>query len=222
LNIYVSFNEGDDWQPIQLNLPHVSIRDMAIHDNDLVVATHGRGFWVLDDITPLRQLTAEVVRSDAFLFSPEVAFNLPQPTENGTPQPRDEPLAENQPYGAIIDYYLGRQINSPVTLEILSPAGEMIRRFSSDDKVTPVNPDTLDIPAFWIKPAPVLPRSAGMHRWVWDLRPTPPPQNGGSSGGGFRRGPSSVLPGTYTVKLTVDGQSFERQLVVKMDPRVKP
>src|SRR5262249_3244158 len=133
LGVFVSFSDGDDWQPLQLNLPHVSMRDLAVHDNDLVVATHGRGFWVLDDITPLRQITDEVVRSNTFLFYPEVAYNLPQPTENGTPQPRDEPLAENQPYGAIIDYYLGREAGGPVTLEILSPAGEVIRRFSSDD-----------------------------------------------------------------------------------------
>ena len=220
LSVYVSFNDGDDWQPIQLNLPHVSMRDLAVHDNDLVVATHGRGFWVLDDITPLRQITDEVIKAAAYLFDPAYAYNLPQPTENGTPQPRDEPLAENQPYGAIIDYYIGARAAGPVSLEILSPAGELIRRFSSDDRPTPVNPDTLDIPAFWIKTPPVLSTAPGMHRWVWDLRPTPTQQN--SSGGGSRRGVSSVLPGTYRVRLTVDGKSYERSLVVKMDPRVKP
>src|SRR5258708_9847696 len=145
------------------------MRDMAIHDNDLVVATYGRGFWVLDDITPLRQISAAVLNSTAFLFDPEVAFNLPQPTENGTPQPRDEPLAENQPYGAIIDYYLGPRVGGPVALEILNPAGESIRRFSSDNKPTPVDPDTLDIPAFWVKSPPVLSIAPGLHRWVWDL-----------------------------------------------------
>jgi len=196
------------------------MRDLAVHDNDLVVATHGRGFWVLDDITPLRQITDEVIKAAAYLFDPAYAYNLPQPTENGTPQPRDEPLAENQPYGAIIDYYVGARPAGPVSLEILSPAGELIRRFSSDDRPTPVNPDTLDIPAFWIKTPPVLSTAPGMHRWVWDLRPTPTQQNG--SGGGSRRGASSVLPGTYRVRLTVDGKSYERSLVVKMDPRVKP
>ena len=146
--------------------------------------------------------------------------NWPQPTENGTPQPRDEPLAENQPYGAILDYYLGAKARGPVTLEILNPAGETIKKFSSEDKVTPINPDTLDIPAFWVKTPPVLSAAPGMHRWVWDLRPTPPPAPAGAPGGGGRRGASSVLPGVYTIKLTVGGKSYTRPLVVKMDPRV--
>lgn len=222
LSVYVSFDDGDHWQPLQLNLPHVSNRDLAVHGSDLIVATHGRGFWVLDDITPLRQVTNAVVGSDAFLFEPETAYNLPQPSENGTPQPRDEPLAENQPYGAIIDYYLGGNVNGPVTLEILSPAGEVLRKFSSEDKSTPVDPDKLNIPAFWIKSPPILSTAKGMHRWVWDLRPTPQAPSGGPGGGGFRRGASTVLPGNYTVKLTAGGKSYTQQLVIKMDPRVSP
>jgi photosystem II stability/assembly factor-like uncharacterized protein len=221
LGVFVSFDDGDHWQSLQLNLPHVSVRDLAVHDNDLIAATHGRGFWVLDDITPLRQVTDDIIRSNAHLFEPEAAFNLPQPSENGTPQPRDEPLAENQPYGAIIDYYLGGQATGPVTLEILSPAGDVFRRFSSEDKPAVVDPDTLDIPAFWIKTPPILSAAPGMHRWVWDLRPTPPaPAAGGQ--GGFRRAMSSALPGTYTVRLSAGGQSYTRPLVVKMDPRVNP
>src|SRR5258708_9337023 len=149
------------------------MRDLQVKDNDLVVATHGGGFWVPEDIPPSRQITSEVVSSDAFLFAPEDAYNLPQPTENGTPQPRDEPLAENQPYGAIINYYLGKA-GGPVTLEILNAAGDVLKKFSSDDKSTPVNPDTLDIPVFWLKTPPVLSTAQGMHRCVWDLRPTPP------------------------------------------------
>lgn len=219
LSVFVSFNDGDQWQPLQLNLPHVSMRDLAIHDNDLVVATHGRGFWVLDDITPLRQITDEVVRSSAFLFAPEDAYNLPQPTENGTPQPRDEPLAENQPYGAVIDYYLGSKAGI-VTLEILNPARESIKKFSSEDKSPPIDPDKLDIPVYWVKAPPILSTAPGMHRWVWDLRPAPPPAAPGGGGGG-RRGVSSVLPGTYTIKLTVGDKSYTRSLVIKMDPRVK-
>ncbi len=222
LSVYVSFNDGDDWQPLQLNLPHVSNRDLAIHDNDLIVATHGRGFWVLDNITPLRQITDEVTKSDAYLFNPEDAYNLPQPSENGTPQPKDEPLAENQPYGAVLDYYLGAKANGPVTLEIMSPAGEVLKRFSSEDKPTPVDPEKLDIPMYWIKTPPTLSTAAGMHRWVWDLRPAPPTSpTGGPGGGGFRHGASTVLPGTYTVRLTVGGKSYTRQLVIRMDPRVK-
>ncbi|MEP6944431.1 MAG: hypothetical protein ABJA02_00830 [Acidobacteriota bacterium] len=215
LSVYVSFNDGDDWQPLQLNLPHVSNRDLAIHDSDLIVATHGRGFWVLDDITPLRQITESIVRSEAYLFEPATAYNLPQPSENGTPQPRDEPLAENQPYGSIIDYYLGKS-SETVTIEILDPAGEAIRRFSSEDKPTVVDPLTLDIPAFWIKTPPKLSTAKGMHRWVWDLRPTPQ----APTRGGGRRGSSTVLPGVYTVKLTVGGKTYSQPLKIEMDPRV--
>lgn len=217
LGVFVSFNDGDNWQPLQLNLPHTSMRDLAVHGDDLIVATHGRGFWVLDNITPLRQITDEIIKSKAFLFRPAAAFVIPQPSENGTPQPRDEPLAENQPYGAIIDYYLKSNSKEPVILEILNPAGESIRRYSSDDKQTPVNPDTLDIPAFWVKTPPQLSTEAGMHRWVWDLRPTPL----ANTGGGFRRGAPVVLPGIYTVKLSVGDKSYTQSLTVKIDPRVK-
>ncbi len=217
LGVFVSFNDGDDWQPLQLNLPPVSMRDLAIHDDDLIVATHGRGFWVLDDITPLRQITDEVVKSKAFLFRPADAFVIPQPSENGTPQPRDEPLAENQPYGAILDYYLKSNSKEPVVLEILNPAGESIRRYASDDKVNPVNPDTLEFPAFWVKTPPTISTAAGMHRWVWDLRPTPPTA---ASPGGFRRGAPIVLPGIYTIKLTVGDKNYTQTLNVKSDPRV--
>ncbi|MGI8469570.1 MAG: WD40/YVTN/BNR-like repeat-containing protein, partial [Pyrinomonadaceae bacterium] len=221
LSVFVSFDDGDRWQSLQQNLPLVSMRDLAVHNDDLIVATHGRGFWVLDDITPLRQLTDEVVKSRAFLFRPADAYVIPPPSENGTPQPRDEPLAENQPYGAIIDYYLKSPSKETVTLEILNPAGETIRRYSSDDKPVTVNPDTLDIPAFWIKTPPILSDKAGMHRWVWDLRPTPPPANTGGAGGGFRRGAPLVLPGIYTIKLTVGDKIYTQPLAVKADPRIK-
>lgn len=220
LSVFVSFDDGDRWQPLQMNLPHVSMRDLQVRDNDLVVATHGRGFWVLDDITPLRQITQEMARSDAFLFEPGAAYNLTAATENGTPQPRDEPLSENQPSGAILNYYLGKS-SGLVTLEIISPAGDLVRKYSSEDKVTPVNPDTLDIPAFWVKAPKVLSNAAGMHRWIWDLRPNPQAPAGGGVGGG-RRGGSSALPGIYTVKLTADGKTYERQLTVKPDPRTQP
>ena len=223
LSVFVSFNDGDDWQPLQLNLPHTSMRDLAVKDNDLVVATHGRGFWVLDDITPLRQVTGDVVRSDAFLFDPEGAYILPPPSENGTPQPRDEPLTENQPYGAIIDYYLGTKFSGPTKLEILNAAGDILKTFSSDDKPKAVDPDTLDIPAFWVKAPPVLPNTPGMHRWLWDLRPAPPPPPPGTPAGeGGRRAVSPVLPGNYTIRFTAGERTYTRVLVVKMDPRVQP
>jgi hypothetical protein len=221
LAVYVSWDDGDHWQPLQLNLPHTSMRDLEVKDNDLVVATHGRGFWVLDDITPLRQLTRDVFRDAAYLFDPQPAYVLAPASENGTPQPRDEPVIENAPYGAILDYYIDRA-GGPVTLEILNPARDVIRKYTSDDKPNVVDPNTLDIPASWVKTPPVLSAAKGMHRWLWDLRPTPPaPSNGGGGGGGFRRGAGVVLPGTYTVRLTQGGKTYARQLVVKPDPRTQ-
>jgi photosystem II stability/assembly factor-like uncharacterized protein len=228
LGVYVSFDDGDHWQSLQLNLPPVSMRDLAIHEDDLIVATHGRGFWVLDNITPLRQISDDIAKADAYLFRPAAAINMTPGSENGTPLPRDEALAENPPNGAIIDYYLKSAASGPVTLEILDPSGETVRRYSSDDKTTPVNPDTLNIPAFWVPAPKSLPSVAGMHRWVWDLRPTPPPPRagggagGGGGGGGFGgRGGSLALPGMYTVKLTIAGKSYTQPLRVRMDPRVK-
>lgn len=224
LGVYVSFNDGDRWQPLQLNLPPVSVRDIVIHDDDLIAATHGRSFWVLDDITALRQINDDVAKSKACLFRPADAIDMPQPGENGTPQPRDEPFAENPPYGAIINYYLKSAASVPVTLEILDPAGEVIRRYSSADQAPPVNPDTLDIPAFWIPKAIHLSAAAGMHRWVWDLRPTPPVNrgsSGGGSGGARKSEAAAVLPGTYSVRLTVDGKSYTQLLKLKINPLMK-
>jgi photosystem II stability/assembly factor-like uncharacterized protein len=223
LGAFVSFDDGDHWQSLQLNLPPASVRDLAIHGDDLVVATHGRGFWVLDDITPLRQ-AEEVTKASAFLFRPADAIILPPYSENGTPQPRDEPLAENAPYGAIIDYYLKSDASGPVVLEVVGPAGDVVRRFSSEDKLTTVDPNTLDIPASWVAAPTRLPASAGMHRWTWNLRPPPPSDTGrgvvaAAVFGG--RGVPPVLPGTYTVRLTVGGKSYTQPLRVKADPRAK-
>ena len=223
-SVFVSFDDGDHWQSLQLNLPAASMRDLAVHEDDLIVATHGRGFWVLDDITALRQIDDDVAKADAYLFQPAVAINMPPGSDNGTPMPRDEPLAENPPNGAMIDYYLKSNVPGLVTLEILDPAGEVIRRYASDDKYPVVNPDTLSIPAFWVRTQEPLSAAAGMHRWIWDLRPTPPQRpagGGGGGGGGFGRGVAAALPGTYTVKLTVGGKSYTQPLLVKMDPRAK-
>jgi photosystem II stability/assembly factor-like uncharacterized protein len=228
LGAYVSFDDGDHWQSLQLNLPHVSVRDLVIHRDDLIVATHGRGFWVLDNITALRQIDAEMSKSNAFLFKPAIAINVVPGSDNGTPQPRDEALAENPPFGAVIDYYLKSAANGSVTLEIMDPAGEVIRRYSSDERPTPVDPNTLNIPAFWRPTPEPLSAASGMHRWVWDLQPTPPPATqrrqgggGGGGGGGFGFNRATVLPGRYTVRLTVDGQSLTQPLIVEPDPRSK-
>ena len=138
--------------------------------------------------------------------------------------PRDEPLAENPPYGAIIDYYLKSYTAGPLVLEILDPSGEVVRRYSSEDSTPAVNPDMLNIPAFWVRTPKPLSAAAGMHRWVWDLRPTPMQRSVGGmggGGGGFGFRVSTVLPGNYTVRLTVGGKVYSQPLVVKMDPRAK-
>jgi photosystem II stability/assembly factor-like uncharacterized protein len=228
LGAYVSFDDGDHWQSLQLNLPHVSVRDLVIHRDDLIVATHGRGFWVLDNVTALRQIDNDMAKSNAFLFKPAVAINVVPGSDNGTPQPRDEALAENPPFGAVIDYYLKSAANGPVTLEIMDPAGDVIRRYSSDERPTPVDPNTLNIPAFWRPTPEPLSAASGMHRWVWDLRPTPPAATtqrgaggGGGGGGGFGFNRPTVLPGRYSVRLTVGGQSLTQPLIVEPDPRLR-
>ena len=223
--VFVSFDDGDHWQSLQLNLPPASMRDLAIHEDDLIVATHGRGFWVLDDITTLRQISDEVANFRSFIFRPADAISMPPGTDNGTPQPRDESLAENPPYGAMIDYYLKSRESGPVILEILDPSGEMIRRYSSEDKPPPIDPDKLNIPTFWVRTPESLSAAAGMHRWIWDLRPTPAAGSGGAAANAaanfFGGREPTVLPGTYTVKLTVGGRSYTQPLLVKMDPRAR-
>jgi len=222
--VFVSFDDGDHWQSLQQNLPAASMRDLAVHGDDLIVATHGRGFWIIDDIAVLRQISADVTKGNAYLFRPTNAVLVTPGSDEGTPMPLDEPLTENAPNGAIIDYYLSAKASGPVTLEILDPAGEVIRKFSSEDKGPPVNLETLNIPAYWIRPFEPLSITAGMHRWIWDLRPTPPPRpagGGGGGGGGFGRGAANVLPGTYTVRLSVGGKSYTQPLTVKPDPRTK-
>ncbi|HKN82667.1 MAG TPA: hypothetical protein VJW17_04495 [Pyrinomonadaceae bacterium] len=223
--VFVSFDDGDHWQSLQLNLPPASMRDVAIYHDDLIVATHGRGFWIIDDITVLRQINDDVTRANAHLFQPADAILMTPGNDNGTPMPRDEPLTDNPANGAMIDYYLKTNASGPVTLEILDPAGDVIRRYSSEDKPPVLNPETLNIPAYWVRPPETLSTTAGMHRWIWDLRPTPPPRpsGGGGGGGGLggRGGASVVLPGVYTVRLTVGGKSYTQPLPVKMDPRIE-
>jgi photosystem II stability/assembly factor-like uncharacterized protein len=221
--VYVSFDDGDNWQSLQLNLPPASMRDLVVHGDDLLLATHGRGFWVLDNITPLRQLLSEVANSTAFLFSPTDVFSIVPGSDYGTPQPRDEALAENPPFGAMIDYYLKSNAAGAVTLEILDPAGDIIRRYSSDDKPAPIDPDKLNIPTYWIRNREALSGAAGMHRWVWDLHPASPASARAGALESFffgGRGPA-VLPGTYTVRLTVEGKTYTRPLAVRPDPRAK-
>jgi photosystem II stability/assembly factor-like uncharacterized protein len=225
--VYVSFNDGDEWQPLRLNMPATSIRDLVIHNDDIVVGTHGRSFWILDDITPLRQITEEVAAAQAFLFKPQVAMRVHWNNNTDTPLPPEEPAGENPPDGALIDYFLKTDA-AEVKLEILDRAGKLIRQFSSSDKPEVLNENELPYPTYWFRPPRVLSAEAGMQRFVWDLHYSPPE--------GVRRSypmtaiyhntPTSppgpwVQPGEYTVRLTVDGKSFTQPMTVKLDPRVK-
>jgi len=220
--VFVSFDDGESWQSLQLNLPAVSMRDLQVKGDDLIVATHGRGFWVLDDLTVLRQIDAKILASNAHLFAPAEAVMTPVPSEQGTPLPKDEPFAENPAYGAPIDYYINAQAGGPVTIEIVGADGNVVRRISSDDAPVTPDPNALQIQTVWAPPTMPISAERGMHRWVWDFRPTPTAggRGGGVGGGGGGRGRSVALPsGNYTVRLTVNGQTYTQPLIVKADPR---
>jgi photosystem II stability/assembly factor-like uncharacterized protein len=226
--VWVSFDDGDHWQSLQLNLPHTSMRDLWIHENDLIVATHGRGFWILDDIAPLREVAA-LANSQTHLFTPALAYRVQRDTNTDTPLPPDEPMAENPPDGAIIDYYLPSAASAPVSLEILDAQGKLVRKYSSDDKpeVTEAELKKQLIPLYWIKPFRALSADPGMHRWIWDLHyPAPratrheyPIAAVPGDTPRYPLGPTA-LPGSYTARLTVNGKSYTASFVVKMDPRV--
>ncbi|HEX5234985.1 MAG TPA: glycoside hydrolase [Silvibacterium sp.] len=228
--VWTSFDDGAHWRPLQYDLPPSSMRDLLVKDDDLIVATHGRSFWILDDIKPLRQLASPSDKQPPMLFSPAAAWRVRRDTNTDTPLPADEPAGENPPDGAIIDYYLPPGAQSPVTLEVLDNQGKLLRRYSSNDPVSPT-PEGLRtnlIPVYWPKMHGPLPSSSGMHRWVWDLRETTPTATNYSYpiSAVPRRTPLTpqgplVLPGTYTVRLTANGTSQSEPLVVKMDPRVQ-
>ncbi len=226
--VYVSFDDGDQWQTLRLNMPATSIRDLLVKDDDLIAATHGRGFWILDDVTPLRQISQEIERSN-YLFQPETAMRVRWNTNTDTPLPPDEPVGKNPPDGAIIDYYLSSGAKGPLVLEIVNSAGEVVRRYSSTDEVKPVDP-MLAIPKYWVRPPITLSAESGMHRFLWDMRLPPLPGLGGEEEYPMTaiyhdtpRTPSSpwVMPGAYTVKLTVDSKTYSQPLKLVMDPRVK-
>ncbi len=225
--VWVSFDDGDHWQSLRTNMPATSIRDLVIKDDDIVVGTHGRGFWILDDATPLRQLSAEVTARDAALFRPELATRVRFSMYTDTPLPPDEPRAPNPPDGVPIDYYL-KNPATQLTLELLDPSGNLVRRY--DKGVNPV-PDPRsegNWPDWWIRPWPDLRTEPGLHRFVWDLRYPRPRVETFSfpiSAIPGRTVPEPlgplVAPGRYTVRLTVDGHSHTQPLTVRMDPRVK-
>ena len=225
--VWVSPDEGAHWDSLQLNLPRTSMRDLCIHGDDLIVATHGRSFWILDDISRLRQITAARLNK-VVLLRPAAAYRVMRSTWTDTPIPPDEPLGENPPSGAVIEYFLPRNAKDPVTLEVLDGSGALVRRFRSDD---PLEPSTQElarelIPQYWIALPRALPAQRGMHRWVWDLHyaaplsitrgypisavphATPPEPEG-----------PLALPGDYVVRLTVAGHTLQAALTLRPDPR---
>jgi photosystem II stability/assembly factor-like uncharacterized protein len=227
-SVFVSFDDGDNWQSLRLNMPATSIRDLVLKDDDLVVGTHGRGFWILDDITPLRQITADVARAPAFLFRPPTAWRVQWNKNTDTPLPPDEPAAPNPPDGVTISYLLGPDAQEPVTLEFIDAAtGDLLRRFSSTDPVETPVPDR-NIPDYWIRPQHRLATTPGLHRFVWDLRFAPPavPAFEYPIAAVIHNTPKTpqglwVMPGTYQVRLTAGGRSYRQAVAIKMDPRVK-
>jgi hypothetical protein len=229
----VSFDDGDHWQSLRLNMAASSVRDLVIKDDDLVVGTHGRGIWILDDITPLRQIDAKMADSDAVLFKPTTALRVRWNTNSDTPWPPDEPALPNPPEGAILNYYLKSAASGPVTLEVLQADGRVVRRYSSADPVAAIpDPSVAPLPQYWYRPPQHLSAEPGMHRFTWDVHYQPLGSGGGGRGGGLPIAaaafdtvppPSTpwVSPGAYTVKLTVNGKSYTQPITVKQDPRVK-
>jgi hypothetical protein len=232
--VFVSFDDGDSWQSIQLNLPASSMRDFEIYNNDLIVGTHGRGIWVIDDISALRQLDAQVANSAAFLFKPSDVINYSQGGDNGTPYQKDEPQAQNPAPGVDIDYYLRANATGPVTLEILDASGQVLRTFSNTEGTGGSGgrgaegrgggagrgaaaggggiPNTS---ALW-RPAPEpFNVSAGMHRVNWS-----PGGGGGRGGGGRGGGGGAPTTGMFTARLTVGGQTLTQTFTIRPDPRM--
>jgi photosystem II stability/assembly factor-like uncharacterized protein len=229
--VYVSFDDGEHWQSLRLNMPASSIRDLVIKDDDLVVGTHGRSFWILDNMSALRQLSPpdrrtgiQTTAQPTTLFKPQAATRVRWDMWTDTPLPQEEPAGQNPPDGAIIDYYLSDNAKD-VSLTILDAKGNSVRHFTNHDTMYKIPP--LNIPLYWIRPQQVLSPEKGSHRFLWDMHYTPlniPPSY--PIGAIYKNtAPAEtspwVMPGTYTVQFNVDGKIFSQQLIVKMDPRVK-
>ena len=222
--VYVSFDDGDNWESLRLNMPATSVRDIIIKDTDVAVATHGRGFWILDNITPLRQWNRD--ERETVLFKPQIAIRIRWSLNTDTPLPPDEPAGENPPDGAMIDYFLAN--DAPATLEIKDKNGNLVRRYASSD--TPVLPDPkkLKIPSYWIRPFAALSSERGLHRFLWDMHYAPlagvePEYPMSAIYRDTAALPTSpwVVPGEYSAVLTVGSRTYMQGLTVKMDPRVK-
>jgi hypothetical protein len=223
-SMYVSFDDGDTWQPLMLNLPNTSYRDIAIHENDLVAGTYGRSFWILDDISSLRQLTPAIATEPAHLFRPGDAIRVRRNVNGDTPFPPEVPHAKNPPPGALIDYYLSAPA-ATVALDVIDASGTVVRHLSNAP-IPPLNELPPPIADIWVEKPMPMPATAGSHRVNWNIRYDNPPALSHSYeiNGNPAETPASpegalALPGVYTLKLTVDGQSYTQPVTVKNDPR---
>ncbi len=255
--VWVSYDDGDHWESLRIDMPAISVRDLTVKDDesclcsDLIASTHGRGFWILDDVTPLRQAAA--IRGaqragNAYLVKPVTAVRVRFGMNPPTPWPLEVPAGENPPPGAILNYYLPVDAAGPVKLDVLGAGGRVVRTYSSTEavlspnaatdpvaynKVCQANPAAPDcsVPLYWAAPPMMISTRAGMHRVWWDMRHDPIAGDAGGRGGGAgaavpHRTYSTVnapwaAPGAYTVRLTVDGKSYNQPLTLRMDPRVK-
>jgi photosystem II stability/assembly factor-like uncharacterized protein len=247
LRVYVSFDDGNQWQPLSLNMPVTSVRDIVVHGDDLAIATYGRGFWVLDQMTALRQIAAsgkEIESAKAYLFTPGETFAIRNGGQNGTPLPHEEPQEVNPPAGVLAYYWLKSAPASPLKVELIDASGKVMACQASDAPVKPVDTEAINVQAYWEQPAPPPAATAGMHRIALNVAPQ---QRGFGGGGGRRtpapppvdachpagtpaptseanpqrrgRGTSGLQPGEYTAKLTVDGQTYSQPVTIKPDPR---
>lgn len=226
--VYISFDDGDHWQSLQLNLPTVAVRDLAVKDGDLVAATFGRAFWILDDLSPLRQLDEKIANAPVHLFRPAEATRLRRDTNTDTALQPDIPAGTNPPAGAVLDYTLRAVPSGLVQLAIYGPEGNLVRQFTSVAPSENVKSQLKwpEIAAFWMASPQQLTTHVGLNRFAWDLRYSPPPSLSPSYPMSAvvdetpvdPRGPL-VVPGQYVVKLTVDGKTYSQPLTIRLDPR---
>ena len=224
--VYFSIDDGDHWQSLRMNMPATSIRDLVVHDNDLVIGTHGRSIWILDDVTPLRSMATAMKSDQPFLYEPALATRVRFNMFHDTPLPPEEPAGQNPPDGVAIDYFLSKHL-SEIRLEILDAQGKLVRAYSNLDRPEDLDSTQLQYPTYWIRPAQQVSKSPGHHRIIWDLRYTAPrgASRGHSIAAVHKNTPSGpegpyVHPGTYTVRMIADGKASDRTMVVRMDPRV--
>ncbi len=222
--VYVSFDDGEHWQSLRLKMPATSIRDLVIKDDDLVIGTHGRSFWILDDITPLRQLTNQLISQSTILYKPQTTYRVRWNMYTDTPIPQEEPAGQNPPDGVVINYYLMEK-TTDICLEILDIRGTVIRKYHSSDTLYKI--PEVNIPHYWIRPQQLLSGGAGSHRFMWDMHYAPlnVPASFPIAAIYMNTAPNEtspwVMPGTYTAKLIVNGKSYQQTFVIKRDPRVK-